>query len=1320
MTLLDLQNKLKDLFNQGVQAVKQDVQRAPIVQQANFIHQTLTSPQVKQAATNYANQVRANQQQPFFNNNGNNPIQWAGKVIQDVKKRGPFEGLQDLTYPVLMNPYIEPLTEPITGAVRVANYKAGRPNPLINNLLGQTDQAMRGQSYNWNQQFVRPIVNGVNKVGKTIGNAPFINTSLIKSPTNLQVAQKLGQNSPFSSFLNGKVQEIPDQIKKSLIESYGPPKQNETTQAYLDRTGGAMTGAVNFGFAKPAYAKAASYLTKVADQPTIQKIMDFVIDVQKTGGKKNYGQLGQEIQAIATDVFGQKAKDLTNKQLANAFDATLQAIGKTKNRFSLGLSTENVRGNKVNNRMGTSTPLPVHNGELSTQTLQTPEIGLNNPKNPSSLSGGSSGGSITKIPNSENPYFNTNKLNVSPQAKQQVNQVIQEVKPQIEQVVGKKLSNQEVIQTANNSAKILNSVVDRSQTQDFTARLLRTRQQLAAAAQSGKVDKAYIDNLLAIKSHGADIARKLQSFSIGADPNLITSRDAILDAVLKVEKDADKVTKAAKGVDFNDLKQATDFYRKFIKPTLAEKIDLIRYNSMLSSPNTHIINATSNLLNSGFVAPIEKTLTGTLDFLGSKLTGKPQTQFAAEGAQYAKGYWGSLHDAAHQFANSLRGKIVTGNLDVRQIPLSTSKKVSNLNLPTRLLEASDQFFTKLTQGGEMAALNYRKSKGVNVPTPEVQALDNAKYRLFRSELHTKRQGTLLNSIDDFTGLIQKARNSSNPITSTIAKFTLPFVQTPMNILKQGVEYSPAGFLTLKGAPNKIEQLSKAILGSSAAAATAILVASGRTTWAEPTDPTKKAAFRAAGMQPYAIKIGNNWVSYAKLPPAIGFPIAFISALHDAEQNKTINQNQLNVILNVAAKYGNFFADQSYVKNIGDLVSAAKGSPEAMARFVSNYPQQLIPYRALLGWMARLIDPYQRKVNTDAGFLEQQVQQLFTQIPGLSMTVPARTDKAGEPIPNQNQAQNALSPFRTTSERPLQKENYDMLQQKSLLNKNIDAAKKMILQGKNPDFTGLEQAAAAEKKPDVKSQLQAKAEESIAKQKAQLTGLVQNVGNKIIYNDNGSVKTIDLNPPTTGSGIDAYTNQNWQINKALSIYKTNLPQDQKDAAYKQLGVDSSQLEYAYKANHSENVKTQYIASKVQSMSHDELLKQLITGRVVSSAGDQFASNGVLDNLVDQGLISKQEATALKKIKTDAKGNSLVKTGTGTGKKGKIRITKVKPAKVTLTKFTKRKSPTIKLSNAKVITKPKMSKIKLTMPSAKISYKIMKPSKIKGLTNSVQLA
>jgi hypothetical protein len=486
------------------------------------------------------------------------------------------------------------------------------------------------------------------------------------------------------------------------------------------------------------------------------------------------------------------------------------------------------------------------------------------------------------VDNPQDPYFNVNRYNVPSEAKAGLKQAVEETKPQIEEVVGKKLSNNEALQYAKASSTVLTKVVGRDQTLSYQASLLKARQKLADAAQNGTVDQDYLDNLLAVKSQATDIARKLQSFSMSADPQTTSLKDQVLEAVLKVNQNTDEVLQAAKGVDFNDANQAANFYRQFIKPTTANWIDLLRYNSMLSSPNTHIVNAFSNLLNTAAVAPLEHTVSGTIDYLGSTVTGTPRQYFAGEGGAYVKGYYANIGNAAHRFADVVRGKSATTNLDVRDIPIATTgvkgSLVKQFSLPTKLLEASDQFFTALTQAGEETALTYRQARGGAVGNIEATAGKTAAYRLFRSELFPKEQGHVLNAVDELTQKIMQLRSSQNPIASTIAKYTLPFVRTPMNILKQGIEYSPAGFSTLPGATNKTEQLSKAIIGSSAAAATALLVTSGRTTWAEPTDPAKRAAFRAAGLQPYAVKIGNQWISYAKLNPAFGFPVAFISSL----------------------------------------------------------------------------------------------------------------------------------------------------------------------------------------------------------------------------------------------------------------------------------------------------------------------------------------------------------------------------------------------------------------------------------------------------------
>ena len=618
-------------------------------------------------------------------------------------------------------------------------------------------------------------------------------------------------------------------------------------------------------------------------------------------------------------------------------------------------------------------------------------------------------------------FYNINRLNIGEEAKKAVSKEIGDAGETISKIVGGKLSNKEVLDIADTTSSILNKVTTRQQTAEKIAANLKLRQKIAQVAKEGKIDKEFIELWMKDKAAGEDIARQLQARSINADPKEASVANILLDSIYKVNKNADEIAKAAEKVDFNNKEQVTEFYRTFVKPKMSEWIDTLRYNSMLSSPNTHIINISSNFQGTGLIAPLEKTITGGIDLMRSALTGKPREYAVGEGAAYAKGYYSKLAQASKDFWDVMKGDKFTIQPDVpvsAQIPKATSKigkAVENtLAFPTRLLEAADNFFIALTEGGEKAALAYKQSKGIKEPSFLSSVTKKARERLFRGELNSQKQGPLLNSIDDVTGKILALRSSQNPVTSTIAKFTLPFVKTPMNLLKQGIEYSPAGLLTLPGAKNKTEQLSKIIIGLSSAAGAATLLGQDRLTWAEPTNPNQKAAFRDAGRQPYSIKIGDNWISYSKLHPALAFNFALLSSIDNEIKNKKLDESQSDSILSAFAKWGNFLADQSYLKNIGDFVAGTKGDVEGYAKTLSNYPTQLIPFRALMSWVERLTDPVQREADPEGSILEKQMQIIMSQIPGLAQKVPERTNAEGKPIPNQNSLLNAILPTRITT------------------------------------------------------------------------------------------------------------------------------------------------------------------------------------------------------------------------------------------------------------------------------------------------------------------
>jgi hypothetical protein len=503
------------------------------------------------------------------------------------------------------------------------------------------------------------------------------------------------------------------------------------------------------------------------------------------------------------------------------------------------------------------------------------------------------------------------------------------------------------------------------------------------------------------------------------------------------------------------------------------------------------------------------------------------------------------------------------------------------------------------------------------------------------------QGVVLRAWDKWNTAIQGLRRVPG------GKWVIPFLQTPTNILKQGLEYSPLGVTTTIGAKRPLEQLSKALIGTTVFATAYGIADKGGSTWSVPTNPKEKELFYAAGLQPYSVKIGDKWVSYSKLGP-LAYPMAMAAALRWSEKN---NPDQ-NVAENMRDSLGQmlgFFSDQSYVQSIGDLIGVMQGgNPNKLAGAinsqVSNFVGQLVPYRSFEGWLTRMIDPVYRKP-------EGIVQDITSQIPGLSQSVPAYTDLQGQPSQRDLPIVNAFSPFKIGVEKPEAKTLLDTQEQNRIARA---VQKREALQGGGSTATG---------------------------------GLI------IYTNENGNQAEIDLTKldeiakmPTTNK-YETAVKESKQYAKVSSIMDNEaLTEEQKQTALSRLGIDSGTATYSKVANDNNNLKTMYVLDKLQNTpNHQDVINYLLSQRQEVN-GNMIAANGVLDNLVDEGLISKAEATALKKYQYKYGETATTATKAKTSKAKKITIKAVK-------------FPTIKIKKTKMpkprkIKKYKVKKVKVT--------------------------
>jgi hypothetical protein len=288
----------------------------------------------------------------------------------------------------------------------------------------------------------------------------------------------------------------------------------------------------------------------------------------------------------------------------------------------------------------------------------------------------------------------------------------------------------------------------------------------------------------------------------------------------------------------------------------------------------------------------------------------------------------------------------------------------------------------------------------------LKAENSAKYRLFRQTFDPQGktgQGYLLQVWDKYNSVIQQLRRFPG------GNWIVPFLQTPTNILKQGVEYSPLGLATIPGSKNAIEQLSKTIIGSAVFAGTYGLLNKLEFTWDVPTGQKERDLFYAANMMPYSVKIGNQWVSFSKLGP-LSYPMAMAAALRYAEKYDLPTDKESAISTAVGGML-KFYSDQSYVKQLGDFIDSVqtgKGVIGGLKMEATNAVSQMIPYKSFLGWLSRMIDPVSRK---STGV----VSSVASQLPWLSKTVePYYNPVTRKPSERSNPLFNSFSPIRVNT------------------------------------------------------------------------------------------------------------------------------------------------------------------------------------------------------------------------------------------------------------------------------------------------------------------
>ena len=325
-------------------------------------------------------------------------------------------------------------------------------------------------------------------------------------------------------------------------------------------------------------------------------------------------------------------------------------------------------------------------------------------------------------------------------------------------------------------------------------------------------------------------------------------------------------------------------------------------------------------------------------------------------------------------------------------------------IPTRMLEWEDTFFKVMASRMSLYQQAYRsgKTKGLsgndlsnhigeyvfNPPDTALKEADShAKYVTLQSELDNVGKG--INAIRKIPGM----------------RYFLPFFKTPYNAFKYAaIDRGPIGFFYgeskaaiqaakapgASAADKAAGQMAQAKLwmGNATGASIFMMAANGEITGGGPQDVDLRNALRRTGWQPYSIKVGDTYYSYAAAEPFSSI-LGLASDAAEAMQSGDADEEKGEAVMAaLAAALGNQMTNKTFMQGFSALMKALQDPGRYAGSTAENFWRSIIP--RVSAQAEKNIDPLVRATYS-------LVDQLKSQIPYLSSDLMPRRNFWGQKI-----------------------------------------------------------------------------------------------------------------------------------------------------------------------------------------------------------------------------------------------------------------------------------------------------------------------------------
>ena len=470
-----------------------------------------------------------------------------------------------------------------------------------------------------------------------------------------------------------------------------------------------------------------------------------------------------------------------------------------------------------------------------------------------------------------------------------------------------------------------------------------------------------------------------------------------------IEMDVSMEDKVAMLAELEETGQISNFARRASKVRASDVLFEIWINSLLSGPQTHVVNITSNALVDVF-SNLENAVAAAIGTLhgGDKVTFSEVSARALgmvrgglEGSRLAVSAFKTEETSGENKIEYARYQsIAPENFGVS--PESTKGKAitkvgRTVRIPGRALMAMDEFFKSVARRSSLAGTAVREARKSGLTgtalAEEIKSLMNSPTdEMLRAAEEEAGYLTFTNRLGPF-GRSFQALVAKMPVLRII----FPFIRTPTNIVKFASHRSPLMLVSAKwwrkimtttGAERDL-MISRVVTGSSMMAAVAFLVAEGAITGGGPDDPRKREMMYRTGWQPYSVKDGDQWISYSRFEP-LGMLFGISADLQEIASADDVE----NVVGMLIASVSKNIASKTWLRGLSEAVMALADPDRYGERWWVNLMGTAIPTG--VAQVARVNDPILRDART-------VTDRLLSRIPGTSDQIMPRRNTRGEPI-----------------------------------------------------------------------------------------------------------------------------------------------------------------------------------------------------------------------------------------------------------------------------------------------------------------------------------